>query len=442
MQKSHRSLIEYVITNGRDKMSWYEIGKAFGIQSPNKKRAKLDQKYKRKSIATKAQDIWIAYLERKNKLELTKEVYIDGSLKSETFTKTHDKVEPEIDYDNYEIERFTTNPNGVPWYKFKRKEVMYDEEHYNELLDKLKTVIEPISIELPETNNGKSLLIYGSDKHIGALTKESSIYTNKYDVEEMRKRIVYNTLKEIETWVKLFGSFRKLFIMDLGDALDGFNQKTTGGLRGTSSHTLPQQLNNREQHDLYVELHKELFDILTMRGYAQEIFFVATSNSNHGGDFEYGAMRNLETYLNVKYPEINTCVNYYPLNHFQVSENHIVIFGHGKDDEDMKRGLPLVLNDKVENYIADYIRNNQLEGYTITFVTGDLHQAAKTHGKNFRYKKVLSQYGSSKWMHTNFGKGQAGLSSEVFINDTNQIYETDTFFEKTEVINTGIYFNK
>jgi len=419
--------------------SWYDVGKKFNVQPPNKKRAKDDKKYKRKAVGTKAQDIWRAYLNVKNNLELTKEIYENGELKWETYKKTPEEAK-EMDFTGYELERVTTNPYGGMWMKYKKESTINDEKHYDDLTERLKAVIEPVEIVTPSNHNEKSLVIYGSDKHIGALTKESSMYTNKYDRAEMRNRIVINTLIEIQKWVKNFGEFEKIYIMDLGDALDGFNQKTTGGLRGTSAHTLPQQLDNREQHDTFVELHKELFDMLTQKGFAKELYFISTSNSNHGGDFEYGAMRNLETYLNVKYPEIKTHVNYYPLNHFQVSKEHVIIFGHGKDDEDMKRGLPLVLNDKVENYINDYIRNNKLEDFTVTFVTGDLHQSAKTHGKNFRYKKVLSQYGSSKWMHTNFGKGQAGLSSEVFIHGNSQIYETDTFFEKTELNNTGIYF--
>ena len=75
--------------------------------------------------------------------------------------------------------------------------------------------------------------------------------------------------------------------MDLGDALDGYNQQTTRKLQERSTSLLPQQYNNREQHDIYVEVHKELFDYIMAKQYAQNVFFIATSNSNHGGDFEY-----------------------------------------------------------------------------------------------------------------------------------------------------------
>ena len=220
--------------------------------------------------------------------------------------------------------------------------------------------------------------------------------------------------------------------MDLGDALDGYNNQTTRG-----GHHLPQELNNREQHDIYVKIHKELFDIIVTNEYAEKIYFISTANSNHGGDFEYCAMKTLETYLNVKYPQIQTVISVTHLNHF-IYGQHCIIFSHGKDTEDMKAGLPLVLNDKIKNYINEYITINKLNDYFITFVSGDKHQSAETYTNKFRYKKVLSQFGNTKWSHLNFGFGSVGLSSEVFVKDENQIYKNDNFFNITHKSNTGI----
>ena len=78
-------------------------------------------------------------------------------------------------------------------------------------------------------------------------------------------------------------------------------------------------------------------------------------------------------------------------------------------------GLPLVINDKVANVLGDYIDVNKLGEYNVSVISGDLHQSSDGYSKKFRYKKVLAQYGSSKWMHTNFGSGQPGLSSEVYV---------------------------
>jgi len=435
-----KQVINYLLSKSGNLDSgetWYDVGVKFGIEPQNKERASTDEAYRKRSIQTQANDIWRGYIKQTNKLAVVKQTYKDGELKFETFKEKPEDVK--INHEDFDIEKFTTNPYGGAWIKLKRKEKMFEQEHLDTLKEILTKELNPVFIRTPEVINDKALFIYGSDKHIGALTKEDSIYTNKYDREEMRQRIVIQTLNQIQHNVALYGQFDSLFIMDLGDALDGFNGKTTGGLRGTSSHTLPQQLNNREQHDYYLELHKELFDTIAVNLFAKNIYFVATSNSNHGGDFEYGAMRNLETYLNVKYPDIKTYVSYKAYNHF-VYGKHCIIFGHGKDDEDMKNGLPLVLNDKVSNVISDYIRVNKLEDYNITFVSGDLHQSAETYSKNFRYKKVLSQYGSSKWMHTNFGSGIPGLSSEVYEKNSRKIFKEDEFFNIENESNTGITF--
>jgi hypothetical protein len=438
----NKNVVQYLLTNSgklAEGETWYEVGVRFGVESPKPKKAGLNKSYKKKSIGTKTNDIWRKYLKQKNNLELKKEVYDgDGNLRFETYAQPAQQAH---DYDpkDFEIERLTTNPNGGAWIKMKKIEKLYEEKHTESLKDLLLKEITPIEYNPSIIHNDKAHFVYGSDKHIGALTKLDSIYQNKYDREVMRERIVINTIKNIEESVALHGKFESLFIMDFGDALDGFNAKTTGGLRGTSSHTLPQQLNNREQHDFYIELHKELFDIIVIKEYAQDIYFIATSNSNHGGDFEYGAMRHLQTYLEVKYPFINTYVSYQPLNHFTYGK-HAIVFGHGKDDEDMKNGFPLVINDKVANVLGDYIDVNKLGAFNVSVISGDLHQSAETYSKKFRYKKVLAQYGSSKWMHTNFGSGQPGLSSEVFVKDTKKIYKEEDFFEIEEESNTGIDF--
>ena len=436
------NLIQHLLKNNgklQEGETWYQLGVKFNVEPPNMERAKEDEEYRKNAITKKANDAWRHYCRQKESLELTKETYKDGQLSTEVFTKQNspDNI-PVEDIEEYEIEKFTTNPKGGAWLKYKKIEKIYDEDHTQNLVDILTKEITPIDYKPMINTNNLGLFIYGADKHIGALTKEDSMYNNKYDREEIKQRIIKGTIRNIEKSIKYFGNFESLYIMDLGDALDGFNQKTVGGLRGTSLHTLPQQMNNREQHDFYVEVHRELFDYIMSQEYAKNVYFIATSNSNHGGDFEYGAMRNLETYLNVKYPDIKTFVNYYPFNHF-IYGNHAIIFGHGKDMEDMKHGLPLNLNEKTEVYLNDYIETNKLQDYHVTVVMGDLHQSNENYGKNFRYKRVLSQYGSSKWSHTNFGSGNAGLSFEVMDKFTPMVFKIDDFFQKgVDQSNTGI----
>jgi len=434
-------VIDYLMSN-KGKLpqgeTWSGLGIKLGVACPNPEKGKEDRAYLKKSIGRKTQQYWQKYMEQCDDMQLVKQTYTNGKLASETF-KNQPHQDIEVDYSQFEVEKLTTNPNGVPWLKMRKKENFHSEEHLANLKEILTKEITPLEYKFEDSYTDKGLFIYGSDKHIGALTKEDSIYSNKYGKEEIKKRLIEFTIKEIEEWISIFGKPESLFIMDFGDALDGFNQKTTGGLRGTSTHILPQQLNNREQHDFYVEVHRELFEIIVARKYAKDIYFIATSNSNHGGDFEYGAMRHLEDWLEVKFPFIKTKVNYLPFNHFFYGD-HCIVFGHGKDEEDMKNGLPLNLNDKVENYLNNYIDKNELNKKYVTVVTGDLHQSSENYGKKLRYKKVLSQYGSSKWMHTNFGSGSPGLSSEMYLKHRNKIFKTDEFFEIENESNTGIDF--
>lgn len=94
---------------------------------------------------------------------------------------------------------------------------------------------------------------------------------------------------------------------------------------------------------------------------------------------------------------------------------------HGKDDKDMFKNMPLVINDKVENQISEYLYEKDIRG-KVHFIKGDLHQSATTYAKRFRYKSVGSFFGSSEWIHKNFGNTKACCDIDV-VNGEN-IMET------------------
>ena len=438
----YKSLIDYLNNiDGiipKDK-TWYSIGVEFGIESPDINRANTDEDYRIRSIGRKTQDIWRYYTKSKESLSLVKETYKDKKLMYETFKKKESEIS--FNKEDFEIEKITTNPSGGTWTKFVKKDTSFNENHINNILSILEKnlKINPVNYVEDEYFNTKNtgLFIYGADKHIGALTKDNSIYKNDYDKEEIKKRIISKTLENICFFISNCGIVEDLFIMDLGDALDGYNQQTTRKAQDKSTTLLPQQLNNREQFDFYLEVHKELFDIIVENRLAKNIYYIATSNSNHGGDFEYMAMKTLELYLNTKYPFIKTHVTPKFINHI-IYGNHCIIFSHGKDTEDLKGGFPLFLDNKTELYINEYIRNNKLEEYEISFISADLHQSSEYYSKQFRYKKVLSQYGSSKWIHTNFGNTLPGLSSELFFKNSSCIIKYDNRFKFESISNTGI----
>ena len=434
MNLVYKDLVDYIDSKGginSVKGMLYEIGLKFKISPPDIDRAEDDDIYKKKAIIKKIYQIYINYIKEKNDLKLSKETYNKGELVSQTFKRGGN--DNEVDVSNMQIERVTSNPHGGSWVKYKNTDVFNIKEKINEIKDILKKDITPIDITYKCKQCENALFIYGSDKHIGAFTKENSIYQNKYDKKVITNRIIAPVLDVLDDELL---NINEIFVMDLGDALDGFNGRTTRGLNNSARHTLPQQYDNVEQYMIYLKVHKQLFDIL-LQDYKIKTHYVATSASNHGGDFDYTAMYSLKMYLDLKYKDVKAVVTNKFIDHF-IYGKHCIIFSHGKDEDERISGLPLTLNAKTEKYINDYIDVNNLGGYYITFVSGDLHQSAETNGNRFRYKKVLSQYGGSKWVHSNFGTGKAGLSCEVISKKFNVIKKRDIYFDSSAKSNTGI----
>jgi hypothetical protein len=282
--------------------------------------------------------------------------------------------------------------------------VEYNEEAIKDYIAKNVT-ISPISPAI--AHNDLMLNIYTTDKHIGADTARNSIYTNDYGREEVfdrHEKLVAEMLRQKE----VHGVFKKCVFYDLGDALDGNNGQTTRG-----GHNLPQNMDSREQIDTFIEVTVQTIEQLIMGDIASEIWFVATSNDNHNGSFAHGALRSIQMYLQAKYPEIiKTFVTAKFVDHLAFGE-HTFIFTHGKDDMNMKSGLPLTLDVKTEGFFNDYIDRKRIRTPYIHVIKGDLHQDAVTYGKRFRMATNLSMYGSSNWIHTNFGSGTSGVNYEI-----------------------------
>ena len=85
----------------------------------------------------------------------------------------------------------------------------------------------------------------------------------------------------------------------------------------------------------------------------------------------------------------------------------------------MFKNLPLTINDKTENYINEFIDSRGITGGVkkTHFVKGDLHQSATTYAKRFRYKSVSSFFGSSQWIHMNFGNTPPAIDLDIISGD-------------------------
>ena len=280
------------------------------------------------------------------------------------------------------------------------------------------TYVETKSLQDFEPSKEKStLIVYLSDRHIGAKTKENSILDNDYN-EEVYKERMNLTLKEIFKLDMLY-KFGNIVVIDLGDMIDGMNGETTRG-----GHKLPQNMNNREVYELFMDTELDFISSIYKHSNAN-LSRYSVGDSNHGGDFEWILNRSIERVLNSQYPEIDIYTGNKFIEHFFI-DDHCFLICHGKDSEDMKHPLPKNLDDKTEKLIKSYIEHKGIKSKFIHFIKGDLHVSTSEYGRFFRYKNCPSLYGSSKWVMTNFMSNQKGVAFDIVTN--NSLTEHYLFF--------------
>lgn len=272
--------------------------------------------------------------------------------------------------------------------------------------------------------NGRALFIYTSDKHIAAyVDNKEAIYKNDYNGISFKARM-WSILYEIKYLKETFGTFEDIFIVDLGDRMDGMNAQTTRG-----GHKLPQNMTDKEAFETAITVEKEFYDLLFTSDFAKKYHIISNACSNHGGIFDYMVSRALEIYVKAIYPHVSTSIQEKFIDHIEYG-NHVLILTHGKDTEDMKHGLPLHMNDKTENYINKYLMYNNIDPKhkKISLVKGDLHKDNSESTYNFRYRNVLSLFGGSKWIGTNFGPTRSGCSFDIIERNTDRIFEHRIMF--------------
>lgn len=283
------------------------------------------------------------------------------------------------------------------------------------------TSIEPFRIDKKTIEDEKAIVIYLSDQHIGAHTKEDSIYQNKYDEQEFNSRMLLTFEKIVEQFT-LNGRFDNIIVCNLGDSLDGYNAQTT-----RMGHPLPQNLGNKGQFNVYLRGMIKFFETLHQANMSNNIEYHCVTDDNHAGDFGYMANRALEVYLNLRFPDMKVNIFEKFIQYFSYGV-HSFILCHGKDKEDMNRGFPLTLEPKTESFFNGYIDSLRIYSPNIHVVLGDLHQSMTQFSRRFRWKRVLSMYGASKWIHTNFGESRAGLDFDIVKKNSQDVLEGRIWF--------------
>jgi hypothetical protein len=302
--------------------------------------------------------------------------------------------------------------------EFLRKE-LYDIKQNNHLIkeiikESLECKVEQLRIEKKEISNKTALCIHLSDMHVGAHTPYDSIYKNNYNKEEVEKRLGI-VLTKISEQHKLFGRFERVIINNLGDSIDGFDRQTV-----RRHHELSQNMDNKQQYNVFIECMLAFFDTLHKMDVANNIDYHAVTNDNHSGSAGYIANKTLKYVFNERYPDMNVDIFEKFIQHYTCF-NHTFILTHGKDERHQKYGHPLVIDKKTELYFDEYIRINKITNQNISICKGDLHQSATTYGKGFRYKSIPSFYGSSDYIHINYGNTPAAFEYEIIREDSDDI---------------------
>lgn len=263
----------------------------------------------------------------------------------------------------------------------------------------------------PNSGSDRNLIIWLSDMHIGASVSGHSIYENEYNEDEVCTRL-NKIVAHLEKEVLLYGNFHSVTVCNLGDSLDGYDAQTTRG-----GHALPQNMNNKEQLKCFIEVMTSFMTALAENIPCSSLNYYCVGESNHDGDFGYAANIALQHILHSM--DINATVFDKFIGEFSL-EGTTYILCHGKDNKDMFKNLPLTLDVKTENFINEYLDNKAIRG-NVVFIKGDLHQSATTYGRRFTYKSVSSLFGSSAWIHKNFGNSRAACDYSIVDETCNML---------------------
>lgn len=273
----------------------------------------------------------------------------------------------------------------------------------NAIKDVLKLDINTIHsnyFNYQETDTDKGLFIWLADTHIGSCNK-GALYSKPYN-----KDVYYDRLKQILVEIKdqsnLYKRFDKVTVGSLGDCLNSVNGYTTRG-----GHQLPENMNPKEQFQVYVESMIWFIDEIYKMNISNNIEFVSVEGGNHDGYFYHAANQSLRYLFELKYPKLKFTLFEKEIDSISYGETELIIL-HGKDTKNQKHGFPKTLDIKTELFFDNYIKMNKIKKDNILVVKGDLHCYASEYSKNngFKYINVPSVYGGSGWIDSNFGKTQ------------------------------------
>ena len=258
-----------------------------------------------------------------------------------------------------------------------------------------------------------------TDVHIGmdSSDKGRSLYPSEWNED-----ILFERLEKMISYTLAKQNSNILYILDLGDYLDGFNGQTTRG-----GHTLPQNMSNQKAFDVGF-LFKTLL-ITQLSPFYDKIYVRNICNDNHSGDFSYFVNQFFKTYVERDLKNVIVTNQTLFIDH-EIIGKKCFVTTHGKDTHNLKFGFRPKIDANQINKILGYLNTNQLlnKGYEIIFEKGDSHLYLFDSSSSdvFKYYNYPAFSPSSNWVMTNFQLGKSGFIH--FNYDTEQKSINEFYF--------------
>jgi hypothetical protein len=265
--------------------------------------------------------------------------------------------------------------------------------------DAPKLVVEPTK---KRTHKGLFDKLVFTDVHIGmdASDKGRSMYGTEWN-----ENILFDRLEQMISYTLEKQNSDTLYILDLGDYLDGFNAQTTRG-----GHALPQNMSNQKAFDVGFQFKTLLLQYLAP--FYKTIHVRNICNDNHSGDFAYFVNQSFKTYVERDLKHVKV-INQTAFIDYELVGNYCFITTHGKDTHNLKHGFKPKIDPNQVNKIVGYLNTQDLlnKGYEIIFEKGDSHQYLFDASSSdvFKYYNYPAFSPSSNWVAINFQLGRSGF---------------------------------
>lgn len=241
-----------------------------------------------------------------------------------------------------------------------------------------------------------------TDVHIGmdSSDKGRSLYPSEWNED-----ILFERLEKMVSYTLAKQNSNVLYLLDLGDYLDGFNGQTTRG-----GHALPQNMSNQKAFDVGFTFKSMLITYLAP--YYDKIYVRNICNDNHSGDFSYFVNQFFKKYIERDLKNVVVTNQTLFIDH-EIVGKYCFVTTHGKDTHNLKFGFRPKIDANQINKIIGYLNTKDLlnKGYEIIFEKGDSHLYLFDSSSSdvFKYYNYPAFSPSSNWVATNFQLGKSGF---------------------------------